>query len=391
MGFLSMSGVSTGLATTAPGIPIGKWFKSFLWWATRSICSWCDWCFGLVSLLIGLAVLATIPVLQFLTLGYLLESGGRIARSGRLRNGFIGIRQTSRIGSIALGTWLLLWPARFVSDVWYTSRLVDPDSLETSRWRLLLVVLTTVILIQICWAWYRGGKLRHFFWPAPLRLKRELFRGGKYVRCRDAVWEFFASLRLGYYFYLGWRGFVGAVIWLFFPLLLFVGATLLPQPAGFFAGFVSVVLLIFVFSHLPFLQIHFAVEGKIAAMFEVQRIRQLSRRSPLTFSFALTITLLFALPLYLLKIELTPKEVFVLPSLIFVAFIFPARLLTGWALSRAYRHQKDRHLVFRWMSRILGIAVVAAYILFIFFTRYTSWHGHWSLLEQHAFMVPVPF
>ena len=145
-------------------------------------------------MLIGLALLATIPIVQFLALGYLLESGARIARSGRLRNGFIGIRQISRIGSIALGTWLLLWPARFVSDIWYTSRLVDPDSPETARWRLLLIVLTTLVLGQICWAWYRGGKLRHFFWPALLRLKRELFQRGKYVRCRDAVWDFFASL-----------------------------------------------------------------------------------------------------------------------------------------------------------------------------------------------------
>jgi len=386
-----MSSVSPDMDTTMLVVTIGSQFKSLLSWVVRTVCSCCDWCFGLASLLVGLALLATIPIVQFLTLGYLLESGARIARTGRLRSGFIGIRQTSRIGSIALGTWLLLWPARFVSDIWYTSRLVDPNSPETARWRLLLVVLTIIILLQISWAWFRGGKLRHFFWPAPLRLKRELFQRGKYVRCRDAVWEFFASLRLGYYFSLGWRGFVGAVIWLFFPLMLFIGATLLPAPMGFFSGLAGVVLLFFVFLHLPFLQINFAVKGSLASMFEIQRIRQLSRRSPLTFCFALTITLLFALPLYLLKIELTPREVFVLPSLIFVAFIFPARLLTGWALSRAYRHQRARHIVFRWTSRLLSVSVVAAYILFIFFTRYTSWHGHWSLLEQHAFMVPVPF
>ena len=386
-----MSSVSPDMDVAMPGVSIGSLLKSLLSWSVRAVCSCCDWCFGLASLLVGLALLATIPIVQFLTLGYLLEAGARIARTGQLRSGFIGIRQTSRIGGIALGTWLLLWPARFVSDIWYTSRLVAPDSPETARWRLLLVVLTIIVLGQISWAWFRGGKLRHFFWPAPLRLKKELFQRGKYVRCRDAVWEFFASLRLGYYFSLGWWGFVGAVIWLFVPLMLFIGATLLPPPMGLLSGLAGVVLLFFVFLHLPFLQINFAVEGSLAAMFEIQRIRQLTRRSPLTFCFALTITLLFALPLYLLKIELTPKEVFVLPSLVFVIFIFPARLLTGWALSRAYRHQQDRHLVFRWTSRLLGVSVVAAYILFIFFTRYTSWHGHWSLLEQHAFMVPVPF
>ncbi|MFP6670817.1 MAG: hypothetical protein VB857_05315, partial [Pirellulaceae bacterium] len=118
-----MSSVSPELGATMPVVRIGSQLKSLLSWVVRTVCSCGDWCFGLASLLVGLAVLATIPIVQFLTLGYLLESGARIARTGRLRNGFIGIRQTSRIGSIALGTWLLLWPARFVSDIWYTSRL----------------------------------------------------------------------------------------------------------------------------------------------------------------------------------------------------------------------------------------------------------------------------
>ncbi|HKB02845.1 MAG TPA: hypothetical protein VKD90_11540, partial [Gemmataceae bacterium] len=55
-----------------------------------------EWLFGFVSLIGGLAVLAAIPVLQFLSLGYLLEAGGRVARSGRFRDGFIGIRTAAR-------------------------------------------------------------------------------------------------------------------------------------------------------------------------------------------------------------------------------------------------------------------------------------------------------
>src|SRR5262245_20787945 len=34
------------------------------------------WLFGAASLMIGLAVLAALPILQFLSLGYLLEAGG---------------------------------------------------------------------------------------------------------------------------------------------------------------------------------------------------------------------------------------------------------------------------------------------------------------------------
>ena len=46
------------------------------------------WCFGFLSLIIILSVLATIPIVQFLSLGYLLEAGGRVAKSGKLRQGF---------------------------------------------------------------------------------------------------------------------------------------------------------------------------------------------------------------------------------------------------------------------------------------------------------------
>ena len=369
----------------------GSWLKQRACGFTRFMGVAWHGCFGLASLLLGLAILATIPVVQFLVLGYMLEAGARVARTGRLRDGFIGIQQTNRMGSLALGTWLLLWPVRYVSDVWYTSYLVDPESVVTRQWRGFLMILTGLVLCQVSWAWFRGGKLRHFMWPAPVRLVRELFRPGKYIRCRDAVWDFYVSLRIGYYFYLGWRGFLGAMIWLLVPLLLFIGATLLPFPFGLVSGLGGFILLFFIFPHLSFLQVHFAMEGSLGAMFDLGHIRQLGRRSPLMFTFALTVTLLFALPLYLLKIELTPSEVFVLPSLVFVVFIFPARLFTGWAVNRASQRQDARHFVFRWTARILTAAVVTAYILFIFFTRYTSWHGHWSLLEQHAFMVPVPF
>src|SRR4051812_18733449 len=51
--------------------------------------------FGTLVLMLALAVLAAVPVVQFLTFGYLLEVGGRVGRSGRLRDGFIGYRQAA--------------------------------------------------------------------------------------------------------------------------------------------------------------------------------------------------------------------------------------------------------------------------------------------------------
>ena len=102
-------------------------------------------------------------------------------------------------------------------------------------------------------------------------------------------------------------------------------------------------------------------------------------------------TLLFALPLYLLKIEMIPREAAWLPSLVFLVFIFPARLLTGWAYGRTLRRTTPRHWFFRWTGRLSMLPVVGFYVLIVYFTQFLAWDGIWSLYEQHAFLLPVPF
>ncbi|MEO2088132.1 MAG: hypothetical protein ABGY75_01365, partial [Gemmataceae bacterium] len=73
------------------------------------------------------------------------------------------------------------------------------------------------------------------------------------------------------------------------------------------------------------------------------------------------------------------------------AFIAPARLLTGWAYSRAAKRERPRHWFWRWTARLPLLPAAGFYVLVVFFTQYTSWHGVWSLYEQHAFLLPVPF
>ena len=101
--------------------------------------------------------------------------------------------------------------------------------------------------------------------------------------------------------------------------------------------------------------------------------------------------LLFALPLYLLKIEVVPGDAVWLPSLVFITFIFPARLLTGWAFGRSGRREQPRHWFSRWTGRLSMVPVVAFYVLVVYFSQFTAWEGIWSLYEQHAFLLPVPF
>jgi len=94
----------------------------FLW---RIVGSAAQWCFGLFSIVVGLAFLAAIPVVQFLSLGYLLEVGGRIARTGKISAGFIGVRRAAHVGSIVMGTWIILLPLRYLATFERDARLID--------------------------------------------------------------------------------------------------------------------------------------------------------------------------------------------------------------------------------------------------------------------------
>jgi hypothetical protein len=367
--------------------PRRRGFVGILRGSWRIIGSIADWLFGAAAILFGLALLAAIPILQFMSLGYLLESGGRIARTGRLRDGFIGIRRAARLGSIALGVWLALWPLRFVASVARAAFIIDPAGPAARSWQIGLTILAALTALHIVGAISRGGQLRYFFWPFNLLwLLQRMWRGGYYTQARDAVWDFVVALRLPYYFWLGCRGFAGTMAWLILPVSLIAFGRVAPL-----LGFLGAFLLAVVVLHLPFLQMRFAVDNRLGSMFAWRSIRAGFRRAPWAYTFACFITLAFALPLYLLKIEMVPREVAWLPSLVFIAFIFPARLLTGWAYGRSLRRATPRHWFFRWTGRLWLIPTAGFYILFVFLSQYTSWEGIWSLYEQHAFLVPVPF
>ena len=290
------------------------------------------------------------------------------------------------MGSVILGVWLLVWPLRLVSSLAASARLIAPGSRADRGWSTALVVLSVLVVVHILGACWRGGKLRHFFWPAPFKLLREVWRGGAYGRARDAVCDFILGLRLPYYFWLGLRGLAGGLVWLVVPITLLAAGRRAP-PLGFLGGLLLVVVLVY----LPFLQTRFAAENRFGALFEVRGVRALFRRAPLAFWLALVVTLAFAVPLYLLKIEIIPREAAWLPSLVFVVFTLPARMITGWACGYAAHRPRNRHWFFRLISRLAMLPVAAIYAIVVYFTQFTSWHGIYSLYEQHAFLLPVPF
>ncbi|GAA4435483.1 DUF4013 domain-containing protein [Bremerella cremea] len=351
-----------------------------------------DWCFGVVSMVVILAFLATVPVLNLMSLGYLLEVAGRIGRTGKFTQGFVGIRKASKIGSMVAGAWLMFLPLRFLSDAWQSAWLIDPNSPQTRNLWTVTMIATVAVGLHVAWACYRGGRFRHFLWPAPILFFKTIFHGGMYAHAREGTLAFIRELHLWHYFSLGARGFFGTLAWLAIPVLWMIGARQITEPgAAFVVSLPGMLMFAFVLLYLPFLQAHFAAENRFKALFEVRKVRSLFRQAPLAWWLALLTTLLFALPLYLLKIEMIDREIAWLPSLFFVVFIFPARMLSGWALAVAKKREKPAHFVWRWLGRLAAIPVVVSYIFFMYLFLYISWRGADSLLEQHAFLVPVPF
>jgi hypothetical protein len=368
-----------------------SWPVRATYWTFRAIATFLHGSFGVASMIAGLSVLASIPILNLLSLGYLLEVSGRVAKSGKISDALVGIHKASRVGSIVFCAWLAIQPARFLGGFWYDAYLLQPGSPEERRLWLATAIVGAFTAAYIFWAWVRGGRFRDFLWPAPIRFLKTFFSGKLWNDAANGCWDFVVSLRLPYYFSLGSRGFAGTAIWLALPIALFIAASKSAPVLAGFCNFFAVILMSFVLIYLPFAQAHFAAENKFRAMFDVAAIRDHFRKAPIFFWIAMLFTVALALPLYLAKIEYIPRELLFLPGILFITFSFPARALTGWAMGFAHRREKPRFFLLRWASRLGMIPIALIYVMALYFSQYTSWTGIYSLFEQHAFLVPAPF
>jgi hypothetical protein len=372
-----------------------------------------------MTLIVLLAVVASIPVVQLLSLGYLLEVSGRIARTGSFAAGFIGFRQAARIGSVIVGIAFVCLPLWFLSVQASSANLIDPGGPAARGWRIGLIVASSLAILHVVTALYGGGRLRDFFWPAfqpfygpaasawawltggsvsepwswlpPFKLLGDSVRGEAYAKATDGLWEFAVSLRLPYLFQLGLFGFVGTLVWIAIPALLLGVGKFDNAGVGVIAWFLGTLLYSVVLLYLPFLQAHYAAEQRFAAMFEVFSVRAQFQRAPLLFWLALVITLASSLPLYLLTAFSTPRELTWIPSLVFVVFMLPARFLTGWAVGCGRSIEEPAFFLWRWSFWLLELPVVVVYTLFVFFVPYISVAGSAAHFQPHAFLVPSPF
>ena len=351
--------------------------------------------FEVASLVVLLAVLTAIPALQLIAFGYLLEVAGRLTSGSQLRDAVSNRREAGAIGLAVIALWTFSLPLQLLWHWESVAALIDPQSTQASLLRVAASGGAVVALLGLLWAWVRGGRWWHYLWPQPKRFFREAWRWRTWRDAPDRLWDFTASLRLPARFWLGLRGAVGTLVWLL-PATVVIAANREGQTglAGLIGG-LAVLSLGVVLLYLPMLQAHFAAENRLRALFAVQTIRGDFRRAPWAWLAAMTVALvLLPIPLYLLKIEATPREVLWLPCLVFVALMLPARVATGLALRRARRRPEPSGLLAacsRWSVRLLMLVVVGIYLSFLTVSQYTSWDGLQTWVRQHAVLVPVPF
>ena len=418
-------------------------FRCWNWVAYGVKVCW-NWLIGGLTVLAILSVLAGIPILNFLTLGYLLEVARRMALGKTISGGpvAVGFYRAASIGNTLFSWWVWFIPIRYLALVSAEAELIAPQGSTAVRTQFLFFLVATLVIAHLVAAAVCGGKLRHYFWPfiAPFSLALWLARRmvkwpliGQPIRwCSDWIcrgltddianapplkdwllpwifwskiqqpgfvaeiferpWRFLTTLRLAYYFRLGAVGFLGTVAWLFLPTLLMAVATLVPEhPLSGLAGVLGFLLAVPIFSGLPLMQVHFAVRQDVRAFIEVKHVMQLFRRAPIWYLGSWTVSVALCIPLFLLKIEAIPTDLIWLLSLVFLILLLPGKISLGWAYRRSLAASQPRRW---WLTLPVGMlvsTVSATYVLLLMLTRYTSWNGAFSLFENPVFLLPTPF
>lgn len=348
--------------------------------------------FGIATMVLALAVIAAIPIVNFIALGYLLEVEGRVARSGKFRDAFPLLPFAPRIGSIVIGIWIFLLPLRFLAWTAADARLISPGSAADIGWHMALYTAVRLVTVHLCLALARGGRLSTFFRPFKnlFWFGKQLEAGGYWDRAEQTVWEFLSQFRRTYYFWMGLKGWFGAFLWLVIPTLIFAAAN---KPNGG-AALVSIVggfLLSIIFAWVPFLQARYAAEGRLSAFKELRTIRELYRRAPICWTLAAIVTYAMSLPLFFATVALPPQDALWMVTPIFIVSIYPARVFTGWAYHQAVKREHRAWFSLRVLMSLILMPSLMFYTFTLFFTQFIGSSGKLVLFQHHALLLPRPF
>jgi len=368
-----------------PPHPLRQPLKALAWLVTFSA--------GGLTLLILVAVLAAIPVLNLLALGWMLDAEGRVARSGRLRDGLPWLRVVPRLGVVAIGVWTWLLVVRRVAAAADDAALVDPGSVTAAAWDRARVIVAILVAVHLLFALAAGPSPMAFL--RPIRNLRRVVAAARAGRLwRDgtaAVRRLLDVLAPAATFRLGLGGFLGGLVWVAAPTVLFAAARTSDRPLAPLVSVVGGILLAVTLMWVPFLQARYAATGRLAAFLDLGAVREWFRRAPLAMLAALVLLLGLTLPLHLLKVAVPPRDAVWLLTPLFVLLILPGRLAVGWAAARAAARPGRAWLVTRIAAGIGCWVALAAYLGILFLTPVLAALGTRVLFDHHAVLLPTPF
>lgn len=348
---------------------------------------------GLATLVLIVAILAAVPVLNLVALGWMLEAEGCVARSGRLRDGLPWLGVVPRLGAVAIGIWAWLAVVRLVAAAADDAAIVAPGSAAAAAWSRARVGVTVAVGLHLVATLAAGPSLAAFV--RPLRNLRRVAAG-----IRDgSLWRS-AATALGRLidvlspvatFRLGLGGFLGGLAWVIVPTLLFAASRYSDQPGATLVSLLGGLVLAVVLMWVPFLQARYAATGRASAFLELAEVREWFRRAPLSMLAALILLLGLSLPLYLLKIVVPPRDAIWILTPLFVALILPGRLAVGWAAARANSRPRRAWLATRAVAGIAAWAAVVTYLSLLFLVPVLDALGVRVLFDHHAVLLPTPF
>lgn len=348
---------------------------------------------GCATLVLLVAILAAVPVLNLVALGWMLEAEGRVARSGRLRDGLPWLGVLPRLGAAAIGVWAWLVIIRLVAAAADDAAVVAPNSQTAVAWTWARWVVMLAVGLHLVLTLAAGPSLAAFV--RPVRNVRRVVAG-----VRDGTLWRSAATALGRLvdvlsplatFRLGVGGFLGGLAWVAVPTVLFAAARFSDRPGAPLVSLVGSLLLAAVLMWVPFLQARYAATGRASAFVEVGAVREWFRRAPLAMLLALVVLLGLTLPLHLLKVVVPPRDAIWLLTPLFVILILPGRLAVGWAAARANARPGRAWPVTRVVAGTLAWVAVLAYLAVLFLAPVLDALGNRVLFDHHAVLLPTPF
>lgn len=346
---------------------------------------------NVACMMLLLAVVAAVPLVQLASLGYLLYGAGRLAAGRPWSEAFPGVRLAGKLGTFAAWVAVTWLPVYLLAGLAYDAQLLQPGSRTAGAWRLGSFVIAVAWTVHVGWAAMRGGRWWHLLWPAPIKFLKTIWRPSAWSRASDQLYELWCRLKFTKLWWLGARASAGAILWTCVPVsLMILGQRAQELKLAGLVGLVGALGMTIVMLYLPLLQIRMASRNRFIEIFNVRAIRRDFKKAPWFFAISLLLLCALAIPLYLMRIEATPSELAWLPSLVFVLFMWPAKLVMGAAVGYANRRPANRHWILRWSAWTVAVASVLVYVGALYIAQFVAWQGAFVNYFQHAVLVPPP-